>query len=30
MATSVFCIATTEGQAHGTRSLIGRTVHSPF
>lgn len=23
-------IATTEGQPHGTRSLIGRTVHSPF
>lgn len=23
-------VATTEGQSHGTRSLIGRTVHSPF
>lgn len=23
-------IPTTEGQSHGTRSLIGRTVHSPF
>lgn len=23
-------IATTEGQPHGARSLIGRTVHSPF
>ncbi len=23
-------VATTEGQSHGTRSLIGRTIHSPF